>query len=159
MRVDELMCREVGWVTLNDHANEAARILWECDCGIGPVVRSSETRQLAGVLTDRDICMAAYTQGKPLAEISVESAMAHDVLTCAPGDPIAVVEERMRNAQVRRLPVVDSSGSLVGMISLADIAREAGRPHAAQRRDGVDARAVGATLASITQPHAAVAAS
>ncbi len=157
MNVRELMCTEVGRVTLDDHAQEAARILWECDCGIVPVVASDEAGKLVGVITDRDICMAAYTQGKTLAEIPVQSAMAHDVLSCSPDDPIALVEERMRNAQVRRLPVVDSTGRLVGMISLADIAREAGRGKRAQRSGGVDPREVGDTLASITQPHAAAA--
>ena len=154
MKVGELMCSEVGRVTVEDCANEAARILWECDCGIVPVVASSDTGQLEGVITDRDICMAAYTQGKPLSEIPVRSAMSQDVLTCSPEDPIARVEERMRNAQIRRLPVVDSGRRLVGMLSLADIAREAGRSHQPQRKSGVDPREVGDTLASITQPHA-----
>jgi CBS-domain-containing membrane protein len=157
MKVGELMCNDVGFVTVGDCANEAARVLWECDCGIVPVVDASGARKLAGVITDRDICMAAYTQGKTLAEIPVPSAMARDVLTCSPEDPIARVEERMRSAQVRRLPVVDSTRRLVGMLSLADIAREAGKAGRPQRAGGVDPREVGDTLASITQPHPATA--
>lgn len=153
MKVEELMCTEVGWITTEDPANEAARIMWECDCGIVPVVSSGETKELAGVITDRDLCMAAYTQGKTLAEIPVSSVMARDVLCCTPGDAIASVEKRMRDAQIRRLPVVDAERHLIGMISLADIARES-RPRRPQQKSPIDAREVGDTFASITQPHA-----
>jgi CBS domain-containing protein len=156
MKAGEIMCRDVACVMLNETANEAARIMWECDCGIVPVIQSSDSRRLLGVITDRDVCMAAYTRGQALSEISVESAMTDEVLTCLPSDPLTSVERTMRDAQVRRLPVVDSARCLVGIVSLADIARHAGRATAAPEQT-IGAREVAETLAGITLPHGAAA--
>ena len=151
MKVSEIMCKDVRCVTEDAQSNEAAGVMWECDCGIVPVVTANGKRRLSGVITDRDICMAAYTQGKTLAEIPVKSAMSAQVLTCSPEDSITVAEEQMRSAQIRRLPVVDVERRLMGVISLADIARESTRSRRAQRPN-VEAREVGDTLAGITQP-------
>jgi CBS domain-containing protein len=101
----------------------AARLMWERDCGAVPVV--SEAGMLVGIVTDRDACMAAYTQGLPLAAITVRDVMARHVHTCSPEDSLVRVTTSMADAQVRRMPVVDSEHRLVGMISLADIARSA----------------------------------
>ena len=151
MKVTEIMSKQVRYVTEDAQSNDAARVMWENDCGIVPVIGADGTKRLAGVITDRDICMAAYTQGKPLAEIPVKSLMSAEVLTCRAEEPVSIAEERMRNAQIRRLPVVDSARCLVGVISLADIAGEAKRPRRAQRSD-IDIREVAETLAGITQP-------
>jgi CBS-domain-containing membrane protein len=151
MKVAEIMSREVGCVTADAHANDAACVMWECDCGIVPVVESNETKRLVGVITDRDVCMAAYTQGKTLGEISVRTAMSTELLTCSADDPLSIAEDRMRSAQIRRLPVVDAAQHLVGVISLADIAREAKRPSRTQRPD-IQPREVADTLAGITEP-------
>jgi CBS domain-containing protein len=145
------MSRELGCVSVDAHANDAACVMWECDCGIVPVVESNESKRLVGVITDRDVCMAAYTQGKTLGEIEVRSAMSTELLTCSSEDPVSGAEECMRSAQIRRLPVVDAATRLVGMISLADIAREAKRPRRAQRPD-IQAREVADTLAGIIEP-------
>jgi CBS domain-containing protein len=121
MKVAKLMARDVRTCTLNDTANTAARIMWENDCGCVPALNGEG--RLAGIITDRDICMAAYTQGLTLSMIRAASAMARAVVTCAPDDDVGTAEALMRQNQVRRLPVVDSQGELVGLISLSDIAR------------------------------------
>jgi CBS-domain-containing membrane protein len=79
------------------------------------------------MLTDRDICMAAYTQGVALLDASVGSAMSWDVCVCDASDNITSAAERMRDRQIRRLPVVDKTQRLVGILSMSDIAREAER--------------------------------
>lgn len=104
----------------SDPLNEAARLMWELDCGAVPVV--NEAGKLVGIITDRDICMAAYTRGQPLSALSVQSAMAADVATATPTDPLETIARLMRQRQIRRVPIVDH-GHLVGMVSLADIAR------------------------------------
>jgi CBS-domain-containing membrane protein len=81
------------------------------------------------MLTDRDICMAAYTQGRPLEAIAVSSAMSQRVCSCRRTDALRVALNVLRANQLRRLPVVDAEEHLVGMLSLADVAREAGREH------------------------------
>lgn len=151
MRVESLMMKEVRSVFPNDPLREAARVMWERDCGFVPVVRDPESRDIVGVLTDRDICMASYTRDQPLAEISVESVMSRAVRICKPEDRLEAAEEIMREAQVRRLPVVDVANQLVGVISLSDIAREAARERVRTGNEVLESQ-VGETLATICQP-------
>jgi len=78
---------------------------------------------LLGMLTDRDICMASFTQNRPLSAIQVESAMSRVMYTCSPMDTILRAMDIMSIRQVRRVPVVNESGRLAGIVALADIAR------------------------------------
>lgn len=130
-RVDQLMSHPVITCHTNDNLNSVAALMWDHDCGVVPVV--DDAGRLAGILTDRDICMAAYTQGRRLHEIAVGSVMTRDVHTCRPDDPIARAEESMQARQVRRLPVVDAERRPVGLLSLNDLAREATQTSASQR--------------------------
>jgi CBS domain-containing protein len=133
-----------------DSLNRAARLLWDHDCGALPVLASDG--KLVGMITDRDICMAAYSQGCTLSEGKVESAMSRDVLTCELEDTIEHALELMRSRQLRRLPVVNPDGRLAGVVSLADMARFA----RALSNDGVGAyTSLGFTLAAISEPRAA----
>jgi CBS domain-containing protein len=84
-----------------------------------------------GFLTDRDICMAAYSQGKPLDELRVESAMARKVVCCVAEDDLGSAAALMQQNRTRRLPVIDQHGALVGLLSLDDLTCEAA---AASRR-------------------------
>lgn len=122
MRVEQLMTKDVSSCDESDRLTEAATIMWERDCGAAPVVARAEGRVI-GMITDRDVCMAAYTTGRPLAELRVRDAMSPKLLTCTPGDSVEHAEAVMRRFQVRRLPVVDDAGNLAGILSLADIAR------------------------------------
>jgi CBS-domain-containing membrane protein len=105
------------------------------------------------MITDRDICMAEYTQERPLAEIPVSIPMAKEVLFCHPDDALIEAEETMRSHQVRRLPVLDANGGLVGVISLNDLAREAEREVGRKGRE-LTAQEVSATLAAVCEPRA-----
>ncbi len=142
MRVHEIMTREVKRCRADESLAAAARIMWENDCGCVPVVDGDE--RVIGIVTDRDVCMAAYTQGKAPSEITVDAAMAHAVATCAPDDPVDDAERTMQRRQVRRLPVVDGAGRLVGILSLNDLAR-----FARAEGDGLSAIAVEQTLAAV----------
>jgi CBS domain-containing protein len=104
-----------------DSLSRAAQIMWEHDCGAVPVVATEGS--VIGIVTDRDICMAAYTRGQPLPAMTVESVMSRLVYTCSPEDSIGHAVRLMAHNRVRRLPVVEN-GKLVGFLSLADIARE-----------------------------------
>lgn len=125
MQVEKIMTRDVASCTASDSLNRAAQLMWEHDCGCIPVVDGD--KKLVGIVTDRDLTMAAYTQGKALAQIAVGDVMAHELHTCSAPETVAEVESRMREAQVRRLPVIDASGMLVGIVSLNDLALEAAR--------------------------------
>jgi CBS domain-containing protein len=100
--------------------NDAAQLMWSYDCGALPVL---DDGRVVGVVTDRDICMATYTQGKPPAELPIAGAMSHQVFSCAPDDSLAMALGLMSRHRVRRLPVVSADGALLGLLSLADIVR------------------------------------
>jgi CBS domain-containing protein len=100
------------------------------------------------MITDRDICMSALFEGKPLRELLVANAMAKQLLTCKADDSISVVEKTMREARIRRLPVVDSEGGLLGIIGLADLAREATRERSGGKLEITESE-IGDTLAGI----------
>jgi CBS domain-containing protein len=88
--------------------------MWESDCGCIPVISANGDSGLVGVVSDRDIAMAAYTQGKKLRAIPIATAMAHKVIACHASDGISQAEAMMRDNQVRRLPVLDQNEHLVG---------------------------------------------
>jgi CBS-domain-containing membrane protein len=102
------------------------------------VEQEEDGARVVGIITDRDICMAGYTQGRPLTAIRVDSAMARQVHACRATDSIGEALNLLRQHQVRRLPVVDNGDHLVGMLSLADAAREAVREHGRKGRDVTD---------------------
>jgi CBS domain-containing protein len=152
MQVKDVMVREVFACAADDSLNRAAQLMWEHDCGVVPIIDSE--RRVVGMLTDRDICMAAYTQGRSLDAIRIRDAMSCDVISCGAEDPVAQLELMMRLRRVRRVPVVDSDNFLVGIVSLNDLARRAADRTAASPVLGLDE--VGATLASVCQPWCAI---
>lgn len=149
MRVDQLMTKQVKWCAPEDSLDRAAQLMWDNDCGCLPVCAGSN--HVVGIVTDRDICMSALFQGKSLRDLHVSNAMARVLKTCRPGDSLAEAEKSMSEARIRRLPVIDDQGSLVGMISLADLSQEAARERSVGKSDVAEA-AVGDTLAAICRP-------
>jgi CBS domain-containing protein len=122
MIVADLMTRDPASVRTHETLAAAAKIMWDSDCGAVPVVGSDEKR-LVGIITDRDICMAAWSRSLAPNAIFVGEAMSRDPVRCGPNDTVARATEQMRSKQIRRIPVVDSEERLVGIISLSDIAR------------------------------------
>jgi CBS domain-containing protein len=152
MRVDKLMTSPAQWCRPEDSLEHAAQLMWDNDCGCIPVCSStSGAMHATSVVTDRDICMCALFKGKPLRDLSVCDAMANGLLACLPGDSVEAAERTMREAQIRRLPVVDEAHTLLGMISLADLAREAHREQSQSHRE-ITARGICGTLALICEP-------
>lgn len=145
MKVEQLMNRAVVACALSDTMTEAAQRMWDHDCGALPV--TDVDGRIVGIITDRDVCMAAYTQGRPLHEIAVTSAMSRDVVSCAASDDLRKVESLMRERKVRRLPVVDAELKVLGMISMSDLVRYADqRPRSSLDRELVS------SLAEISAP-------
>jgi CBS domain-containing protein len=154
VKVEHVMSKDVRACRPTDTLSTAARTLWEHDCGAVPVVEGDGSGHVVGMLTDRDVCMAAYTQGRSLCDLSVGSAMSHAPITCAPSNTLEEAAALMQRAQVRRLPVVDESNQLLGVLSLADFAHEARRRTKATARTAAWAL-VGEALDAITQPRTA----
>lgn len=125
MKVEDMTNRAVKSAHPNDSLNHAAQLMWENTCGAVPVV--DDDMKPVGFVTDRDVCMAAYTQGKPLRDICVETAMAHKVVLCHLDDELESAMNLMAQKGLRRLPVVGLDSKLAGILSLDDLACEAGR--------------------------------
>jgi CBS-domain-containing membrane protein len=152
MNVGQLMNREVETCRVDDSLAVAARKMWDRDLGCLPVL--GRQGHLIGVVTDRDICMAGYTQGRSLNDIPVSVAVSRQLHTCREDDTVLEAEEIMRSRQVRRLPVLDEYGGLAGMISLSDLVRALERQSGRRRRQ-LTAEEVSATLAAVCEPRAA----
>lgn len=148
MNVSNLIRRHVTSCSIDDNLERAAQLMWNHDIGCLPVI--DHQGHVAGMVTDRDACMAAYTQGVPLRAIPVTSAMASQVFSCRDVDDVDDVETTMREHQIRRMPVIDDQGHPIGIISLNDIARAA-------RIGTVPARDVITTLAAVVEPRPLVA--
>ena len=99
-------------------AAEAARLMWEGDCGVLPVVND---RTLSGVVTDRDLFIALATRDARPSELTVGSVTRPAPVTCTPRDEVHQAMAKMKSYRVRRLPVVDKSGALVGIVSMNDL--------------------------------------
>jgi CBS domain-containing protein len=126
MKVQDLMMWEVESCYPSSDLAEAAMIMWRKDCGFVPVVENPGNK-VAGVITDRDICMATATQHKGPHDIRVGDVMSRELFTCAATDDARTAMQKMKEGRVRRLPVVDERGVLRGVVSLNDLACAAER--------------------------------
>lgn len=156
MNIAKVMNRDVRTCSATDTLNRAAQIMWEGDCGLLPVI--DERGRAVAVVTDRDICMGAYMQGVPLWGAPVSSVMSKTIHTCRPTDDLATVEQLMQERRIRRIPVVDSEGILLGIVTLGDLARSSQSSTLHKAMEGLG---IAKTLASICEPRppeAAVAA-
>src|SRR4051812_33569529 len=125
MKVEQIMTGNPRSVTPDSTVREAAQLMKEIDAGVLPVVESASNSKLVGMVTDRDIAIRVIAEGKD-ANCRVSEVMSGDRLaTCSPNDDVDRVMETMSREQVRRIPIVDERGSLVGIVAQADIVRKA----------------------------------
>jgi CBS domain-containing protein len=144
MYVADLMTTDVWTLGPDATIADAAAMMWEH--GIGCIPITDDDRYLLGVVTDRDLCLAAYGRELPMTKLPIADAMTGLVYTVSPDARVADADALMRKYRVRRVPVTDRLGRLIGIVCLTDIAR------AALRRapsGGVD---VARTLVGICEP-------
>ena len=123
MKVKELMTPNAKVCTLTDSLADAARLMWDADCGIIPVV--AEGGKVVGLITDRDICMAGMIKARNESNIAVEDVISGKVFACKPEDDVHRALDIMRENKVRRLPVVAADGKPEGILSLNDVVLKA----------------------------------
>ncbi len=148
MKVLDVMTHSVAACGSEANLAEVGEALWANDCGALPVVDAG--RRVLGMITDRDVCIAAATRGLAPQEITARSAMSRRLHGCGPEDDVEKALETMRTCQVRRLPVVDADGTLQGMLSLADVVIYATRSDD-PLRPAVAAEAIVETLRGIVR--------
>ena len=120
MRVQDIMSTNLITVETKEPVSAAARLMHERNIGVIPVKK--ENGALAGMLTDRDIVLRCVAAGRDPGSVKIEEIMSTGAITAAPGEDVTAALSRMKHEQVRRLPVVEGE-KLVGMLSLADVAR------------------------------------
>lgn len=133
MKISEVMTREVATVRADQTAQEAAKFMLQGDAGSIPV---TDGDRLIGMITDRDIAVRGVAQGLG-PDTSVSELMSSGLVCAREDDEIEDVATRMGEAQVRRLPVIDASENLVGIVSIGDLSREARDEEAHVALEGV----------------------
>lgn len=124
MKIQDIMTRDPSSVTPDASVREAAQIMKREDVGVVPVVDGEHQRRLVGLVTDRDIAIRCIADGKD-GTCRVRDVMSTDDLaTCKENDDVGNVMDAMRTEKVRRIPIVDERGSLVGIVSQADVLRK-----------------------------------
>jgi len=141
MKIAQLMSRDVKTCRASETLDRAAKLMWDFDIGVLPVV--DDHGQIVGIVTDRDACMAAFTQAQPLHHLPVSLAMTNHVITVRPDDTDATAAKIMAKNKIRRIPVVDDSNRPIGMVSLNDLALAKSRE--------VPAQELAVTLAAICE--------
>ena len=106
---------------------EVAEIMQREDVGLVPVVEEP-SHKLIGVLTDRDIVLNVVAAGRDPRGTAVSEVMTSDPASCQEQDSIETVMQQMASRQVRRIPIVDKDGAIIGIVSQADIATRLSNP-------------------------------
>jgi CBS domain-containing protein len=132
-RGQDIMAKNPTTVTPDTPVREAARLMKTEDVGILPVVESSGSKRLVGLVTDRDIAIRVVAEGQDATQTRVQDAMSANPKTCKASDDVDDVMDVMAREQVRRIPIVDDRGTLVGIVAQADIVREARDDKKAER--------------------------
>lgn len=126
MKVRDVMTKHPKCCGLDTNLAAATELMWAADCGALPVVQDGK---LAGIITDRDICMALGTRNRPASEIAVKDVVTSEVQTCTSDEDVHGAMAAMRRVKVHRVPVVSDEGKLEGILALNDLVLAAERKH------------------------------
>jgi CBS domain-containing protein len=133
MKISEIMTKDPATVTPGTTVRDAAQLMQREDTGIIPVVEAQGSKRLVGVVTDRDIAIRVVAEGRD-ANTRVSEIMTSDRLaTLRPDADVDDVMDTMADQQVRRVPIVDDRGTLVGIVAQADVVRKARDDKKAER--------------------------
>lgn len=122
VRARDLMTENPEVVTPASTLAEAAAKMRDLDVGIIPVVDDEASMKLRGVITDRDIAVRAAAEAKDMSKSTVGDYMTETVSTCNEEDSVRAIFDVMKREQVRRVPIVNADGGLVGIVAQADLA-------------------------------------
>ena len=116
------MSRDPACCVLSDSAQMVAKILCDRNIGSMPVVADQQSRKLVGMITDRDLCCSLIAQGMNPKTTLIEKFITLAPFTCRDGENVETCERLMQEHQVRRIPIVDAEGRVIGIVSQADLA-------------------------------------
>jgi len=128
MTCADVMTKDPACCVPADSASRVAKIMKTEDVGSVPVCESRQSHKLAGIVTDRDLAIHIVAEGRDANRTPVKEVMTTDPVTCSPEDDLQKAIDAMQSHKVRRIPVVNRSGELVGIIAQADIAIRLNQP-------------------------------
>lgn len=146
MKARDIMTANPSCCHPHDPVCSAAALMADGNWGCLPVVEPG-TERIIGILTDRDIALRVVATARDPRTIDVEEVMSRGIVCCHADDDIEDVEQCMRSHRVRRVPVVDALGRVIGIISQADLAIRAFR-----ERHAIDAEDIARTLEALSEP-------
>lgn len=123
MNIESIMTKQPVCCSPAATAQDVAQMMREHDVGAIPVVSDLVSKQLIGIITDRDLCVSAMADGKDPRTTPIADYFTKAVITCTPEDTLQACEQKMKQHRIRRIPVVDKQNSCVGIVVQADIAR------------------------------------
>jgi CBS domain-containing protein len=123
MKVKEVMTPDAKAIWITQSLADAAKTMWENDCGILPIIKDGG--KVVGMISDRDICMATAIRDRNPSSISVEEVMNATVYAAEADEDIEQALQTMREHKIRRLPVLNLEGELKGIVSMNDIVLKA----------------------------------
>ncbi len=127
-RCSQVMTPDPTTALPTDTVEHIAQLMKQEDIGPVPVVENQQTKKLIGIVTDRDLALKVVAAGRDPKHTQVEEIMSRELLTCHPGDDLQKAMDAMSAHQVRRIPVVDNRGAIVGIIAQADVATRVQEP-------------------------------
>jgi CBS domain-containing protein len=133
MQARDIMTPHPASVTPATSLTHAAQLMKSQNVGMLPVVDDEGSSTLVGVITDRDIAIRHVAEGHTTNGCEVREAMSVNLATCPPDAGLGDVMEVMGREQVRRIPIVDERGVLVGVVSQADLVLQADDALGAER--------------------------
>ncbi len=120
MKINECMCQDVCFVKEDCSIYDAARIMNENHIGCIPIC--NEEKKVIGLITDRDIVLRGVACDKNPRVTKIKDIMTTNVYTCNKEDDVEVAQTKMKKNQIRRLPIVDNTNKMVGILSVGDLA-------------------------------------
>ncbi len=125
MRISDIMTSDPACCNPETKLSEVAKLMLTCDCGCIPICDADDSKRVIGVVTDRDITIRAVATGRDISQLKASDVMSHPIVTLQAEEPLESALKLLEENQIRRAPVVDNDGQLVGMVSQADVARGA----------------------------------
>ena len=141
-KCSEVMTRDPVCCTPNDGVNRVAQIMKQQDVGSVPVVESNDSRRLVGIVTDRDLVVKVLAESRSVDGATAGDAMTTNPVSCRDTEDVDRAVKLMADHQVRRMPIVDGDGRLVGIIAQADVATRVNRD-----------QKTGELVEAISEPH------
>lgn len=125
MKVEDVMVKTVTVCRPENNLAEVAAMMWDERCGSLPVVDGHGS--VMSMITDRDICIALGTRNMRASELQVQDVSLPRVFNCRAKEDVLLALQTMMSQNVRRLPVVDDDGRLIGILSIDDLLLQSDR--------------------------------